>query len=140
MTVTIVAGPPCSGKTHHVKQHAQPADLVLDWDDIAIELGSPRTHLHPKPMLPMIAAEYDRRLEQLVPTWPADVWIVRGLPDPAERRAWVDRFSAQLVLCSAPLNVLHLRALERENPRLTAWSIDRWHERSNASSALGVFG
>ena len=129
MTVTIVAGPPCSGKTHHVLTYAAAEDLVIDWDDIAIELGSPRLHLHPKPMLAAIAAEYDRRLE-LITTWPADVWIVRGLPDPLERNEWVTRYGAQLVLCSAPLDMLHRRALDRENPRLTAWSIDRWHERA----------
>lgn len=131
--ITLVVGPPCSGKTTHVRQHAQPGDLVIDWDDIAVELGSHRTHLHAKPMLPLIAAEYDRRLE-LAADWPADVWIIRGLPDLAERSAWADRFTAGVVECTAPRAVLLERAALRRNPRLTTWSIDRWLERAGASA------
>lgn len=127
--IYLVVGPPCGGKTHHVREHARPADLVLDWDDIAVSLGSPRTHLHAKPLLPVIAAEYDRLLE-LAPTWPADVWIIRGLPDPVERAQWVDRYDAQLVVVTAARHVLVERAQQRDNPRFTVWSIDRWLSRS----------
>lgn len=129
MATFLVVGPPCGGKTHHVREHAQPADLVLDWDAIAIELGSPRTHLHAKAMLPTIAEEYDRLLE-LALDWPADVWIIRGLADPTERAQWVDRYAAELVLCTAPREVLLERAQQRDNTRLTVWSIDRWLARA----------
>lgn len=128
--ITLVVGPPCGGKTTHVREHAQPGDLVIDWDDIAIALGSPRSHLHAAPMLPAIAAEYDRLLE-LAPGWPADVWIVRGLPDPVERAEWVARFDAELVVCTAPRAVLIERAAARSKTRLTIWSIDRWLARAS---------
>lgn len=127
--IHLVVGPPCGGKSTHVTQHAQPGDLVIDWDDIAIRLGSPRSHLHAQPLLPQVAAEYDRLLE-LAHDWPADVWIVRGLPDQAERAQWVARFDAQLVVCTAPRAVLLERAAARSKTRLTIWSIDRWLARA----------
>ena len=36
---TVVAGPPASGKTTYVKKNANPSDLILDADDIAVEIG-----------------------------------------------------------------------------------------------------
>ena len=62
MTVTVVAGPPCSGKTHHVRTNAGPDDLVIDWDEIAVRLGSPRSHIHSRMLFASIEAEYDRLL------------------------------------------------------------------------------
>lgn len=131
MVIYLVVGPPCGGKSHHVDEHAAVRDLVIDWDDIARDLGSPRSHLHPKPLLPLIAAEYDRQLE-LVEDWPADVWIIRGLPDLAERAEWVARFDAELVVCQPTRAVLLERAQHRANPRFTIWSIDRWLSRAEA--------
>lgn len=131
--ITIVYGPPCGGKTTYVAQHAKPEDLIIDWDTIAVRLGSPRQHLHPKPLLPAIRAAYDQQLA-LAPDWPADVWIIRGLPDHDERAAWARRFTAQLVECTAPIDELYRRATQRTNPHLTRWSIDRWLQRTRAGS------
>lgn len=129
--VTLVCGPACSGKSTYVREHADPGDLVIDWDDIAVRMGSPRTHLHPKWMLDAIAAEYDRQLER-VPDWPGRVWIIRGLPDTSERAAWADRFDADVVVLAPDLATLDRRAEMRWNPSLTRWSIRRWFERAGS--------
>jgi hypothetical protein len=138
MPTTIVCGPPCSGKNHYIEQHQQPGDVVIDWDAIAIELGSPKEHHHPKAMYDRIAAEYERRLTQLEQQPPTDhdVWIIRGLPEHTERQAYAKRFNAEVVTLTPPLEVLMQRARERGHAtRLTEWSIRRWFERAGKDAA-----
>lgn len=134
--ITIVAGPPCSGKTHYVREHAGPSDLVIDWDEIAIALGSPNTHIHPRRMYDAIEAEYDRLLA-LAPTWPADVWIIRGLPDPTERAEWVSRYDACLVICDADIATLRARARERDYSARTMRAIGLWRLRARVTDQGG---
>lgn len=133
MTVYLVAGPPCAGKSHHVAEHAGPADLVVDWDAIARALGSPRQHLHSPKLRAAIAAEYDRQLAQ-VADHAGDAWVIRCLGDPVEREQWRRRFDAELVLLVPDLPTLLVRAARRENPRHTERTIRRWLSRAGVAA------
>lgn len=136
-TTTIVCGPPCAGKNHYVDERSKPGDVVIDWDAIAVELGSPKQHNHPKPMYAQIAAEYDRRLDQLEQqAADRDVWIIRGMPEHSERREWSARFNADVVVLTPPLDILMQRARERGHAvGLTEWSIRKWFERADKDPA-----
>jgi hypothetical protein len=129
--ITIVCGPPCAGKNHYIDEHRSPDDVVIDWDVIAQELGSPRAHHHPKPMYSRIAAAYDARLAQLEKNPPDhDVWIIRALPEQAERDRWAARFGAEVVLLTPPMNVLLQRARLRDHTSWHEWGIRRWFDRA----------
>ena len=36
----VVTGPPCSGKTTYVSEHAQPGDIIIDFDALAQAFGA----------------------------------------------------------------------------------------------------
>jgi len=124
VSVTLVCGPPCSGKSTYVTQHASPDALVVCWDTIAVELGSPREHAHPPRLYRAIAREYDRRIGQVRDA--GEAWIIRTLADPSERRRWARRFNAELVVLCPPLDVLRERAQARPDPATTVRDIRRW--------------
>jgi hypothetical protein len=90
--LTIVCGPPASGKSCYVRQHASPSDLVidLDLDLIVAELtGQPVLHQWDRDRWLQIALrKRNAMLGQLSkqPSWPA-AWLVMTEPS-AERRAW----------------------------------------------------
>ena len=63
--VTVVVGPPCSGKTSHVTELRRPGDLVLDYDALAVALGSPATHTHPAALHPFVCEARDAVLARL---------------------------------------------------------------------------
>lgn len=58
----VVTGPPCSGKSTHVREHADELATVIDLDDLAQVLGYPTDHVdwgeeqtHPARVAAMIA-------------------------------------------------------------------------------------
>ena len=123
MGCTIVAGPPCAGKSTYVDKHASPAALIVCWDTIARELGSTQTHGHRR-LWHQIDKVYRRRLAQVGGV--DEAWIIRTLANPAERRAWVSRYDAELVLLCPPREVLLERARSRPDRRKTEALIREW--------------
>lgn len=47
--LTVITGPPCSGKSTWVRTHAQPDDIVVDLDRIALALAHEGTTHHDYP-------------------------------------------------------------------------------------------
>ena len=46
MSITVVTGPPCSGKTTHITTHARRGDIIIDLDRIALALTADDTDHH----------------------------------------------------------------------------------------------
>ena len=40
--IRVITGPPCSGKSTYIREHAAPGDLIVDYDDIVEALGGKR--------------------------------------------------------------------------------------------------
>lgn len=86
MRVVAVIGPPCSGKSTFVAERRQPGDLVVDWDDLAVALGSPDPHTHAE-WLKGIVAEARRGVYRWMQTRGAlpaagTAWVVSCFPPP----------------------------------------------------------
>jgi hypothetical protein len=87
--LTIVCGPPASGKNHYVRHHAGSTDVVIDLDAIAHELsGEPMHRWDRERWLDIALRKRNAMLGSLSkqPTWPA-AWLIMTEPS-AERRAW----------------------------------------------------
>jgi hypothetical protein len=84
--VTVVIGPPCSGKTTYVTEHRGPEDLVVDLDVIAQALGSPRDYGHPPHLVPFMCEARDAVLRRLGRKHGAPrVWVVTTRPEVADQ-------------------------------------------------------
>lgn len=83
--VYLVTGLPCSGKTTYVAEHATRRAVVIDYDAIAVALGSPDSHDHPKSLVPYILHARDALLTRIADKRPTtDVWIITTTPRPNE--------------------------------------------------------
>lgn len=117
-TVTLVAGPPCAGKTTYVTERAQPGDLVLDQDALG-------------------ATEYNRQLERVATMDSGAAWVIRCAPGPTRREDLARRIRAtDTVLLLPPLEVLLTRAIHRPNRRRQIQAVRKWfrHEADDATS------
>lgn len=135
--LTVVTGPPCSGKTTYVREHAQPGDIVVDFDTLAVALGSPDSHEHPDPIRYVTAvvrrAAVDAAVRQHL-TRGATVWIVDS--SPGEKRAQMyDDADAVWVTLSVDRAELHRRA-NGERPRRWHKIIDEWKPRTQGSTQV----
>ena len=134
--VYLIYGPPCSGKTTYVQDHAKPGDLIIDWDQLAIEAGSQREHDH-QPHHAKAASRRRMELETLAANMRhGTAWIIRTLGDPQERQQAADRLNAQLVRIDPGGATCIDRAHATGRPATTDEQIIRWYAADWASRAL----
>lgn len=120
--ITVITGPPCSGKTTYVREHAKPGDVVVDFDAIAQALGSHAGHDHDPRLREITAAAWSAALDRLVTGYPAmRAWIVDSRPTRPRLTAY-QRAGARIVTLTAPADELHRRAdADGRTPE--------WHQR-----------
>jgi 5-methylcytosine-specific restriction protein A len=108
--VILVCGAPCSGKTTYVRDHAQPADIVLDQDDIG-------------------ATAMNRGLERITAMHTGTAWVIRCAPGQRDRDRLAHGIGAtQVILLTAPEHVLKSRARARRNPGRHVRAVSHWLE------------
>lgn len=125
--LTVVTGPPCSGKTTYVTQHRCEGDIVIDYDNLAQALGSPVRHGHGDAVGQVTRAAREAAIRVAVDQHRyagARVWIVDTKP-PKHRRQQYHRASAQWVRLDVDRAELHRRA-SIERPELWHQLIDDW--------------
>lgn len=112
--LTVVTGPPCSGKSTHVLLHARPGDIIIDLDLIAQALGSDRSHGHADQItrVAMTAREAAIRAVLTLHRGGARAWIVDCDPSSARREQY-HRAGARWVRLTASRAELHRRAADR---------------------------
>jgi hypothetical protein len=124
--LTVITGPPCSGKSTYLRQHAKPGDIRIDYDDIAQALGSPVRHGHDEPIGRVTVEARNAAIASAI-AWHhrgARVWIIDTAPYPA-RIAQYDEAGAQWVRLTAPKAELHRRA-DEGRPHQWHARIDQW--------------
>lgn len=87
-TIKVIIGPPASGKTTYVREHAEPHDVIIDLDEIAralMAVPSTTTHVYPPHIRHLAigartaAVDRARRLRERV-----TVWLIHAIPKPDE--------------------------------------------------------
>lgn len=127
--LTVVTGPPCSGKSTYVREHAQPGDVVIDFDLLCQALGSPNPHDHPDAVRHVAIS---MRREGIVAAIRAHrrgatVWVVDT--NMTKRARMYEEAGAHVVSLQVDNAELHSRA-SRERPALWHKLIDQ-HEASH---------
>ncbi|MCM2390183.1 AAA family ATPase [Streptomyces albipurpureus] len=124
--VTLVCGPPCSGKTTYVRERAAAGDLVVDWDALAQALGSPHPHHHPSALTPFVAEARDAVIARLARRHDvARAWLIATAPRDADRRRLAPEGVAVVVLATAEDECVR-RARHDGRPDGTIDAIESW--------------
>jgi predicted kinase len=121
LSVTLVAGPPCAGKSSYVAEHALPSDLVVDYDALAAALrvdGARYAHLDSH--RPFVCEARDAVLDRLVlgNHGIRRVWVMATAARRAVREQYRRRYGAAVVVVWAPEEVCLRRAM---GERPEAW-------------------
>lgn len=126
-SLTVVCGPPASGKSTYVEQHANPWDVVIDRDLIckaAFPKLDPHSHLpaHAERYIESAITGILERLERGKDKVRA--WYVLPSPARTERDVLRNRFNAKVLVIEAPTVV----CMQRINNDARNPDVD-WHTR-----------
>lgn len=87
--LTIVCGAPGSGKSYYVREHANPADIVIDMDVIKAELASTSIYSALPAWTGPALEERNRLLRSLaLEARSVRAWFIVSAPEPAEQQWW----------------------------------------------------
>lgn len=98
--VTLVCGPPASGKSTYVERHKQPTDLVIDLDVIASEMAGTTLHAW---SFKWLGGAVRKRNEILASLHKPEAkryrmaWLIATEPRAEDRQWWVDRLGVSRV-------------------------------------------
>lgn len=143
-SVTIVCGPPASGKSTYVQERTTRGDLIVDLDAIFMALSGLPQYDKPHVLMPFVVAARDAVLNRLrQPTDVKRAWVIAGLPTAAERTALARRLTAQVVVLNVKRDecVRRVQHDERRQQESRQWigAIDRWFAASaSGANMLGV--
>lgn len=126
--ITVIAGPPCSGKTTYARQHARPGDIVIDFDAIAQALGSLDGHDHDPRIREITAAAWSAAVEYAG----TRAWVIDSRPTRIRQFAY-QRARARIVKLDAPADELHRRADAGSRSSEAHKRIDEWTARQQSS-------
>ena len=130
MSTTIVCGPPGSGKSTWVREHAQPGDLIVDLDTLWQALSGQPMYAKPPALYPFVVAARDGTLAQLEKGGIVTAWVIASGATSTERAAMRERFAARVVVLETPtIECLErIRMDERRAGQLVEWMphVLRW--------------
>lgn len=132
--LTIVCGPPASGKTTYVAQHKSTGDIVLDLDTIAMQThGKPAALLSSNQRLDCLKARNDqlaKLMDKHAKGYTTKAWLIVSEPSAAKRQWWEDKLKPQSILViatPAPQCIARAKAdTNQQRPAIVAQSIAAW--------------
>jgi hypothetical protein len=130
--LTIVSGPPASGKTTYLKNNAAPHDIVIDLDGIMRRLRPTYTHWSgalDKGLFNRAIRERNAMLGRLKNEEGRRAWFIISAPTQAERSWWQGKLGGEIVLLHPGVEECKRRAIERGTPNAVA-GVDRWERAS----------
>lgn len=102
--LTIVCGPPGSGKSTYVREHAAPGDRVICFDTIMSRITGKGPHEQERRYLGKVLDTRNAMLRGLATdTKHKRAWFILQGHDPAERRLWAGRLGGELMVLATPL-------------------------------------
>jgi len=143
--LTVVIGPPASGKSTWVLEHAKPGDIVVDFDRLAVALtgvgGDP--HDHPAAVTSVAKAVRTAAIDAaLKHRHTTDVYLIHSSPG-AQRMAEYRAMGAEVVTVDPGRDVVRQRCKGQRPQRMYA-VIDEWYreqqgQQRRATSPPPVF-
>lgn len=134
----IITGPPCSGKSTYVREHAQPNDVRVDFDAIAQCLGAATSHASEG--MPRECAFKARTAvikHLLAHADECDAWIIHTDPADWQRSAYEDA-GAEFVELDVDMETCLARAREDDRPEGEDEAIRAWFARHEKGASMAI--
>jgi len=130
--VTVVAGPPLSGKNTYVRERWQPGHLIVDVDALHQALSGMASHRHHPTLLPFVFDARDAVIRRLLSGScdASHAWIITTNTVEAERLG--RSLKGSVVELDTPRDECHRRADGDGRPAAWHRYIDEWWDAREA--------
>lgn len=146
--IFVITGPPASGKTTWVREHAKPGDITIDFDAIANVLTPPngQPHKHTPAVQAVTKAARQAAIDTALRTPEIDVYVIHSSPSAATLARYRDA-GAQVVTIDPGQDVVLARC-RAERPWQMQQAAKHWYRQQTpratqqtpgATSALAWF-
>ena len=128
MTLYVITGPPCSGKSTHAREKATTQDLVIDLDRIALAVAAEATLHHSYPLAIRNTARLMRKAAipaAILHSKRHDSYIIDSKPT-TKARSIYRKNSAVFVALTAPYSVL-VQRIKEERPPWVLQTLVQWY-------------
>jgi predicted ATPase len=137
----VVTGPPAAGKTSWITAHAQPGDIVIDLDRIALALAGPgaRPWDHDEALLKVAHRARFAAIDEAVQHRErVDVYLIHTMPS-AKATARYKRLDARVIVVDPGQDIVMQRVRDMRHPGMEAVAT-RWYQRRRRTpgEAAGV--
>lgn len=137
MTLYVVTGPPAGGKSTWVQEQAQPGDIVIDFDLLAVALTGPgaSSHGHRDPLAKVtFQARRAAIREALKYASSHEVFIIHSMPKPADAALYAEH-GAEIVVVDPGREVV-LERCARMRPSDAVAVVNRWYRDLESANSV----
>lgn len=125
--MNVIVGPPCAGKSTYARAHAEPGEVVVDYDALAMALGAETSHGTSGDVRSAAFEARDAVIEFLLTRGTTgDSWVIHTSPSSEK----VDRYEsagARFVLLDPGQDECLARAEAEERPSQVVDAIHDWY-------------
>lgn len=133
--LTIVCGPPASGKSTYCKENALRGDIIIDLDDIRFKLIGVR-HAENCTIVPQLLWHRNEQLSSLQNAKMGNAYFIVSAPTQAERNWWQGKLGGRIHLIDPGIKECKRRAIDRGQ-----WNVDlvdKWYRTTVFNKQSGA--
>jgi len=131
--VIVVCGPPASGKTTYVREHAGDNDIILDLDAIVEDISGLNRYDVGEEWIPAALIERNKRINALRDDTTHDrAWLIVTAGTPKQRKYWEEKLNAEVRIIPTSKEECIRRIKEdagrNENAKRLIKAVEEWRE------------
>jgi HK97 family phage prohead protease len=125
--ITVVLGPPASGKSSYIQEHKADGDVVIDFDAMAQALGSDTPHEAPEAVGQVGFAARTAAIARIFDGLEVAAWIIQTNMDEVGIARYIEG-GAKFVIIDPGKEAVIAQAEADNRPASTYDLIDKWYE------------
>ncbi|WP_455952501.1 HK97 family phage prohead protease [Arcanobacterium haemolyticum] len=135
--IRIIIGPPAAGKSTYVAHNAAAGDVTVDFDRLAMTLGSRESHDCPPAIRKVTKSARQAAIDTILDGIEADSWIIHSSPSDSQMKRYKEA-GAEIITIDPGKDEALRQAEKDDRPAWTAKAIEEWYSENERSRRMKI--